>query len=115
MLDVISQDYIKTAKAKGLSKFSIVRKHSFRNAILPVVTVLGPISAALLTGAFVVENIFNIPGMGKFFVQSIQVNDYPMITGVTIFYAGFLIAANLLVDIAYSFIDPRINFSGGRE
>lgn len=114
MLDVIGQDYIKTAKAKGLSKVSVVWKHSIRNAILPVVTVLGPLAAALLTGAFVVENIFNIPGMGKFFILSVQANDYPMISGTTIFFGAFLIIANMLVDIAYSLIDPRIRLAKGR-
>ena len=114
MLDIIGQDYIKTAKAKGLSQAAIVWKHSIRNAILPVVTVLGPLAAALLTGAFVVENIFNIPGMGRFFIQSIQVNDYPMISGTTLFYGAFLIIANMLVDIAYGIIDPRIRLSRGK-
>lgn len=111
MLDVLGQDYIKTARAKGLSKFAITWKHCIRNAILPIVTILGPLTAAILTGAFVVENIFNIPGMGKFFVQSVQTNDYPMITGTTMFYGCFLIIANLLVDIAYGFIDPRIKLT----
>lgn len=108
MLDILGQDYIKTARAKGLSRIMIIRKHMIRNAILPVVTVLGPLAASLLTGAFVIENIFNIPGMGRFFVQSIQSNDYPMITGTTLFYGAFLIIANMLVDIAYMIIDPRV-------
>lgn len=111
MLDVIGQDYIKTAKAKGLNKFAITWHHSIRNAILPVITVLGPIAAAILTGAFVIENVFNIPGMGKFFVQSVQTNDYPMITGTTIFYGAFLIIANMIVDIVYGFVDPRIRLA----
>jgi len=115
MMDVLSQDYIKTAKSKGLSQKTIIWKHAVRNAIMPVITVLGPISAALLTGAFVVENIFAIPGMGKFFVYSIQTQDYTMISGTTLFYGAFLIIANLLVDLAYGFIDPRVKLSEGKE
>ncbi len=115
MMDVLSQDYIKTAKSKGLSQRTIVWKHAVRNAIMPVITVLGPISAALLTGAFVVENIFAIPGMGKFFVYSIQTQDYTMISGTTLFYGAFLIIANLLVDLAYGFIDPRVKLSEVKE
>lgn len=114
MLDVIHQDYIKTAKSKGLSKVAIAWKHSIRNAILPVITVLGPLAATILTGAFVVENIFYIPGLGKFFVQSVQMNDYTMVTGLTLFYGAFLILSNMLVDIAYGFIDPRIRISKGK-
>lgn len=113
MLDVLAQDYIKTAKAKGLSERSIIWKHAVRNAIMPIITVLGPITATVLTGAFVVENIFNIPGMGKFFVLSIQTSDYPMIAGSTIFYGAFLIAANLIVDIVYVIVDPRVKL--GKE
>lgn len=115
MMDVLSQDYIKTAKSKGLSQRTIVWKHAVRNAIMPVITVLGPISAALLTGAFVVENIFAIPGMGKFFVYSIQTQDYTLISGTTLFYGAFLIIANLLVDLAYGFIDPRIKLNDIKE
>lgn len=111
MLDVLGSDYIKTAKAKGLSQFVITWKHAMRNAILPVITVLGPIAASVLTGAFVVEKIFNIPGMGKFFVTSIQTQDYTMIAGTTLFYGAFLVIATVLVDIVYGFIDPRIRLS----
>lgn len=111
MLDVLGQDYIKTAKAKGLSGAAITWRHALRNALMPVITVLGPIAAGVLTGAFVVENIFNVPGMGKFFVQSVQVRDYSMIAGTTIFYGAFLVMANLLVDIAYGIIDPRIRLA----
>jgi oligopeptide transport system permease protein len=108
MLDVISSDYIKTAKAKGLSQNSIIRRHMMRNSILPVITVLGPITAAVMTGSFVIENIFAIPGMGKLFVLSVQTQDYTVIMGTTLFYGAFLIIANLLVDIAYGLVDPRI-------
>lgn len=115
MLDVLGSDYIKTAKSKGLDQKTITWKHAIRNAILPVITVLGPIAASVLTGAFVVEKIFNIPGMGKFFVQSINSQDYTMIAGVTLFYGAFLVIATLLVDIAYGFIDPRIRLSGNSK
>jgi oligopeptide transport system permease protein len=115
MLDVLGQDYIKTAKSKGLSQKKIIWKHAVRNAIMPVITVLGPIAAAVLTGAFVVENIFSIPGMGKFFVLSIKTQDYTMISGTTLFYGAFLIIANLIVDLAYGFIDPRVKLEEGKE
>ena len=115
MLDVLSQDYIKTAKAKGLSQRQIVWKHAVRNAVMPVVTVMGPLVAAVLTGAFVVENIFSIPGLGKYFVTSVQTLNYTMIAGTTDFYGMFLILANLVVDLIYGFIDPRIKLTGGKE
>lgn len=115
MLDVLGQDYVKTAKSKGLSQKSIIWKHAVRNAIMPVITVLGPIAATVLTGAFVVENIFSIPGMGKFFVLSIQTQDYTMISGTTLFYGAFLIIANLIVDLAYGFIDPRVKLEEIKE
>ncbi|MEG1427356.1 MAG: ABC transporter permease [Oscillospiraceae bacterium] len=113
MLDVLGQDYIKTAKAKGLSQKKIIWKHAVRNAIMPVVTVLGPITAAVLTGGFVVENIFSIPGMGRSFVTSVQNSNYTMITGTTLFYGTFLILANLVVDLVYGFIDPRVKVTKG--
>lgn len=113
MLDVLGQDYIKTAKAKGLSQPAIIWKHALRNAIMPVVTVLGPITAGVLTGGFVVENIFSIPGMGRYFVQSIQNRDYTLIAGTTIFYGAFLIIANLVVDLVYGVIDPRVKLEEG--
>ncbi|WP_422443546.1 ABC transporter permease [Thermoanaerobacterium sp. DL9XJH110] len=112
MLDVMHQDYIMTAEAKGLSTFQIVWRHQIRNAILPVVTILGPITAAVLTGTFVIEWIYAIPGMGKFYVLGIQNLDYSMILGMTVFYGVFLIAANFIVDILYGLIDPRIRIIG---
>lgn len=115
MLDVLSSDYIKTAKAKGLSEKVILWKHAIRNAIMPVVTVLGPIAAAVLTGGFVVENVFSIPGMGKFFVLAIKENDYTLIAGTTLFYGAFLILAVLVVDILYGIIDPRIKLASEKE
>ena len=113
MLDVLSQDYIKTAKAKGLSQPAIIWKHALRNSIMPVVTVLGPITAGVLTGGFVVENTFSIPGMRRYFVQSIQNRDYTLISGTTIFYGAFLIVANLVVDLVYGLIDPRVKLEEG--
>jgi oligopeptide transport system permease protein len=108
MLEVVSQDYVKTAKSKGLSPLEVVLKHQIRNAILPVVTLLGPITASVLTGTFVVELIFAIPGMGKWYVLGIQNLDYSMILGMTVFYGVFLVFANFIVDILYGLIDPRI-------
>lgn len=115
MLDVVNTDYIKTARSKGLSEKVIVWKHCIRNAILPVVTIMGPLAAGILTGTFVLENIFNIPGLGRFFVQSVQMSDYTMITGLTLFYGAFLILSNMLVDIAYGLIDPRIRIAKGKR
>ena len=108
MLDVIGQDYIKTARAKGLSTPKIMFKHALRNASIPVVTSLGPQIAGILTGSFVVEKVFAINGIGRFFVNSITARDYPLIMGTTIFYALLLIGCNYLVDLAYGIIDPRI-------
>lgn len=108
MLEVVQQDYIKTAKSKGISKFRVTYKHQIRNAIMPIVTVLGPTVAAVLTGTFVIESIYAIPGMGKYYVNSVTTLDYPMILGMTIFYGAFLVSANTIVDILYGLIDPRI-------
>jgi oligopeptide transport system permease protein len=115
MLEVLSNDYIKTAKAKGLSQYDIIMKHTIRNALLPVVSYLGPLSAGVLTGSFVIEKIFAIPGLGMQFVTSITNRDYTTIMGVTVFYSILLLVAILLVDIAYSFIDPRIKLTGGKK
>lgn len=108
MLEVTSQDYIKTALSKGLSPMQVTLQHQIRNALLPIVTILGPATAALLTGGFVVESVFAIPGLGRYFVTSIQNLDYPMILGTTIFFGGFLIIMNFAVDIIYGLVDPRI-------
>lgn len=108
MLEVLGQDYMRTAKAKGLSQFVSLFKHALRNAILPVVTYLGPLLAYTLTGSFVVEKIFTIPGLGNDFISSIINRDYTLIMGTTIFLAMLIISMNLLVDIAYKVIDPRI-------
>lgn len=108
MLDVLGSDYIKTAKSKGLSQRMILWRHAIRNAIMPVVTVMGPTIASVMTGTFVIESIFNIPGMGKYFVMSIKDSDYTMISGTTIFYGALLIICTLIVDLLYGFIDPRV-------
>ncbi|KDR95686.1 oligopeptide transport system permease protein [Peptoclostridium litorale DSM 5388] len=108
MLEVISQDYIRTARAKGLTEKVVVFKHALKNALIPIVTYIGPLSAGIMTGSFVIEKIFAVPGLGRFFVDSITSRDYTVIMGVTIFYATFLVIMILVVDILYAFIDPRI-------
>ena len=108
LLDVMGQDYMRTAKAKGVSGFKILFKHALRNAILPVITYVGPMLAYLMTGSFVVEKIFTIPGLGREFVSSITNRDYTMIMGTTIVLATLVIAANVIVDILYKIIDPRV-------
>jgi oligopeptide transport system permease protein len=108
LLETLRQDYIRTARAKGLSERKVVWKHALRLGLLPVVTYLGPAMAALITGSFVVEKIFQIPGLGFYFVASIPDRDAPVLTGVLIFYSIFLVVLNLLVDIAYGVLDPRI-------
>ncbi|MBQ1527110.1 MAG: ABC transporter permease [Lachnospiraceae bacterium] len=108
MLDVIGQDYMRTARSKGVTPFVSIFKHALRNAILPVVTYIGPLLAYLMTGSFIVEKIFTIPGLGHEFVGAISSRDYPLIMGTTIFLATFVIFMNVVVDVAYAFIDPRI-------
>ncbi|PXW86283.1 dipeptide transport system permease protein [Pseudogracilibacillus auburnensis] len=108
MLEVLTQDYIKMARAKGLAPWKIIVKHALKNALMPVVTIMGTLLAGILTGTFVIEQIFAIPGMGKYFVESINQRDYPVIMGTTVFYSSFLIIMLFLVDIAYSILDPRI-------
>jgi len=109
MLDALGQDYVRTAKSKGVSNSLVIFKHALRNAILPIVTYLGPMMAFMMTGNFVVEQVFVIPGLGKEFISSIMNRDYTMIMGTTIFVGVILIAINVIVDIAYKIIDPRIN------
>ncbi|WP_341281562.1 ABC transporter permease [Paenibacillus sp. FSL H8-0537] len=115
MLEVLSNDYIKTAKAKGLSEFMITVKHTLRNALLPVVSYMGPLSAGVITGSFVIERIFGIPGLGSHFVVSIGNRDYTVIMGVTVFYSIILLFSVLLVDILYGLIDPRIKLGRGKK
>ena len=112
MLEVVQQDYIKTARSKGLSRFRVTWKHQIRNAIMPVVTILGPTVASVLTGTFVIESLFAIPGMGKYYVESVQNNDYSLILGMTVFYGAFLVLCNMIVDILYGVIDPRVRVDG---
>ena len=111
MLEVVNEDYIKTARAKGLSPTRIFFRHQLRNAILPVITVLGPQIAVITTGGFVVELVFAIPGLGRYFVQAVQQLDYTVIMGTTVFYAAFLVLMVIVVDILYGFIDPRVRLS----
>ena len=108
MLEVIEQDYIRTARAKGVKESMVILRHALRNAILPVVTYLGPLVASLLTGSFIVERLFAIPGMGRYYVESIGSRDYNVILGMTVFFGIFVVACNLLVDILYGIIDPRV-------
>ena len=111
MLEVVNEDYIRTARAKGLSATRIFFRHQLRNAILPVITVLGPQIAVITTGGFVVELIFAIPGLGRYFVQAVQQLDYTVIMGTTVFYGAFLVLMVIIVDILYGFIDPRVRLS----
>ncbi len=111
MLDVLGQDYMRTAKAKGVSWFVSLFKHALRNAILPIITYVGPMTAYTLTGSFIVEKVFTIPGLGGEFVSSITNRDYMMIMGTTIFLATLMVFINFLVDVVYKIIDPRINLS----
>lgn len=108
MLEVLSQDYIRTARSKGLKERSVVYIHALKNAVIPVITYLGPLTAGILTGSFVVEQVFGVPGLGTFFVTSITNRDYTTIMGVTIFYSALLVFFNLIADICLAFIDPRI-------
>lgn len=110
LLQVMDEDYIRTARAKGLSERRVITLHALKNSLIPVVTVLGPLFAVLVTGTFVVEVIFGIPGMGRYFVTSITGRDYPVIMGTILLYAFFLVVSNMLVDIVYVWLDPRIRF-----
>ncbi|NLM05488.1 MAG: ABC transporter permease [Tissierellia bacterium] len=113
MLEVLGQDYIKTARSKGIGKSAVIIKHAVRNAILPIVSVLGTMVSNLVAGSFVIEKIFGIPGLGKFFVESITNRDYTLIMGTTIFYSIVLVTMLLLVDLAYVLVDPRIKITKG--
>ncbi|MEG1577529.1 MAG: ABC transporter permease [Oscillospiraceae bacterium] len=115
MLDSLSQEYVKTARAKGLTTNKVIFKHALRNALIPVITYLGPQVAFTLSGGFVVEKVFNIPGLGRYFVQAIPNRDYPIIMGTTVFLAAFIILMNLVVDLLYKLVDPRINFTKGGD
>jgi oligopeptide transport system permease protein len=114
MLDVLGADYVRTARAKGLSKSMVVWKHCLRNAFLPVLSYLGPAAATTLTGSFVVEQVFNVPGLGRHFVNSVLNRDQTLILGTVMVYSAMLLLFNLLVDVGYAFVDPRIEIGGGR-
>ncbi|MCF7925107.1 MAG: ABC transporter permease [Candidatus Izimaplasma sp.] len=113
MLEVLRQDYVRTARANGISERKVIFKHALKNALIPVITYVGPMVAAILTGSFVVEKIFAIPGIGRYFVQGVTNRDYTVIMGMTVLYSAFYIFMILLVDLAYSWIDPRIRLEGG--
>jgi oligopeptide transport system permease protein len=108
LVETFGEDFIRTARAKGVSEIVVVLKHGLSHSLIPVLTVLGPLTAALLTGSFVVEYVFAIPGMGRFFITAVTDRDYPLIMGVTIVYTVILVCANLLVDVLYGYVDPRI-------
>lgn len=110
MIEELNQDYIRTARAKGISEFKVVAKHAMRNAILPVVTYVGPMIAMVVTGSFVIEKVFGIPGIGSLFTSSVLTRDYTLIMGITVFFSVFLVFCTLVVDILYVFVDPRIKY-----
>ncbi len=111
MLEVMRQDFINTARSKGVSEFFVITRHALRNSVIPVITYLGPLIAGLLTGSFVVERLFTIPGIGRYFVSSIGDRDYSVILGMTVFFGAFIVISNLIVDILCVMIDPRIKLS----
>jgi oligopeptide transport system permease protein len=110
VLEVLNQDYIRTARAKGVSEQRVVLRHTIKNALIPVLTVMGPAAAALITGSFIIENMFQIPGVGRAFVTAVGRRDYQMIMGSVLFYALIITVANLVVDLAYAVVDPRIRY-----
>ena len=111
MLDSIKADYVRTARAKGLSEGPVILKHVVKNSLIPVITIAGPLVASVITGSFIIEHVFAIPGMAKHFIQAVTNRDYPLIMGVTLIYAVLLIIANILVDVMYAVVDPRIKLS----
>ena len=115
MIEVMGQDYIKLAIAKGVSTKKVIFSHALRNAILPIITILGPTIASILTGSFVIENMFSIPGLGKYYIDSIYERDYTMVLGITIFYAAFLVFMIIVVDLLYVLVDPRIKLRKGTD
>ncbi|HYE82206.1 MAG TPA: ABC transporter permease [Clostridia bacterium] len=115
MMEVVQQDFMVTAEAKGISGLDIVLKHAIRNALIPVITILGPLTINIITGSLVIESIFAVPGLGSLFVESIKVNDYSTVMGVTIFYSFLFVTSVLIVDILYGLVDPRIRLSEEKE
>ncbi len=110
LLDVLGQDYMRTARAKGLGRMSVIMGHGLRNAAIPILTLVGPILAALVTGSFIVEELFEVPGIGRDFVSSVANRDYGMIMGTTLFYAVVIVIANLVIDVSYAYADPRVRY-----
>lgn len=110
LLDVLGQDYMRTAKAKGLGASALLWRHAMRNAAVPIVSVLGPLAAVLVTGSFIVESVFSVPGVGRMFVRAVAYRDYNVIMGMTLFYATAVVLINLAVDVAYAFVDPRVRY-----
>jgi ABC-type dipeptide/oligopeptide/nickel transport system permease component len=108
LIETLGDDFIRTARAKGLRDSTVLLRHALRNSLIPVLTVLGPLTAALLTGSFVVEYVFALPGMGRYFITAVTDRDYPLIMAVTMVYTALLVGANLLVDVLYGYADPRI-------
>jgi oligopeptide transport system permease protein len=115
MLDVLGQDYIRTARAKGLAQHVITYRHALKNALIPVITYIGPMAAGILTGSFIIETLFAIPGLGRYFVTSIYNRDYTTILGVTIFYSMLVVGLNMMVDLVYPLLDPRIKLGKKQE
>jgi oligopeptide transport system permease protein len=115
MLEVLGQDFIRTARAKGLPIFIILYRHALKNALIPIITYLGPLIAGIFTGSFIIETIFAIPGLGRHFVTSIYNRDYTVILGITVFYSALLVSSNFLVDIVYALLDPRIKLDDGKN
>ena len=114
LLEVLHADYIRTAYSKGLTDSKVLFKHALKNAMIPIITLLGPITASLITGSYVVETIFQIPGLGQYFITSVINRDYPLVMGMTLMFGVILIICNLLVDLAYSWIDPRIRLEANK-
>jgi oligopeptide transport system permease protein len=110
MLEVLSEEYILTARSKGLREPVVLLRHAMRNALIPILTVAGPIAVSLVTGSFIVESFFSIPGIGRLFVQGVFARDYGVIMGATLFYALLVAVANLVVDLLYAVVDPRIRY-----
>jgi len=108
ILDVLDQDYLRTERAKGMSEFTVIFVHALKNSLIPIITYLGPLTASILTGGFVAESVFNVPGLGRYFVSAISARDYTLIMGTTVFYAALVIFMNLFCDIFYQIVDPRI-------
>jgi len=108
LIETLGEDFVRTARAKGVREHAVLARHALRNSLIPILTVMGPLTATLLTGSFVVEYVFAIPGMGRFFITAVTDRDYPLIMGVTLVYTAILVSANLAVDLLYGWVDPRI-------